>query len=101
MLRSCYRIKAQRSCCTDPRVCATSAIYDGKTLIMGAFIEDFELAGGDCDLDAYNSRVAKTPEYPEGTRVYVMTFDANGVAAFPFIFGTRYWGAVTASAGGR
>ncbi len=97
-LRSCYRLKQERDCCQDGPRCSTDSTFDGKPLQMGAFVEDFEFdeaasAAGDCDLDEFNSRVAATPEYASPVRVYVMTFDGEGHAAFPFIFGTRYWGA--------
>jgi len=97
-LRSCYRLKEERDCCLDGPRCSTDSMFNGKPLLMGAFIEDFQfdqaaLDAGECDLDEFNSRVAATPEYPTPVRVYVMTFDDEGRAAFPFIFGTRYWGA--------
>ncbi len=96
-LRSCYRLKEERSCCTAAPLCAPSSSFGDKLLVMGAFIEDFEFdaaahAAGACDLDEFNSRLAVTPEHTSPARVYVMTFDAGGAAAFPFIFGTRYWG---------
>ncbi len=97
-LRSCYRLKEERTCCVDGPRCSTDSIFAGKPLVMGAFVEDFEFDqaardAGDCELDEFNSRVAATPEYTSPVRVYVMTFDGDGHAAFPFIFGTRYWGA--------
>jgi hypothetical protein len=97
-LRSCYRLKEERTCCVDGPRCSTDSLFAGKLLSMGAFVEDFEFDqpafdAGECDLDEFNSRVAATPEYPSPVRVYVMTFDDEGHAAFPFIFGTRYWGA--------
>lgn len=96
-IASCYRLKTERTCCTDPSKCAPVATFESKQLVLGAFVEDFELDqealdAGTCDLDAFNSRFAKTPEYPQGTRVYVMTLDASGVPTYPFVFGTRYWG---------
>jgi hypothetical protein len=96
-LLSCYRIRAERICCQDPTRCSTTSVFERKTLGLGAFVEDFEFdsegyASGECDLDQFNSRSAVTPEYPEGTRVYVMTFDREGNAAFPLVFGTQYWG---------
>jgi hypothetical protein len=99
MLKSCYRLKAERDCCDTLAQCATSATFENKILEMGAFVEDFEFDqaafdAGQCDLDEFNSRQAVTPEYPEGTRIYVMTFDDNDAVAFPFIFGTRYWGSL-------
>lgn len=96
-IASCYKLKAERTCCADPSKCAPVATFEQKPLVLGAFVEDFELdqealAAGTCDLDAFNSRFAKTPEYPQGTRVYVMTLDEAGVPTYPFVFGTRYWG---------
>ena len=73
------------------------AQFERKTLTMGAFVEDYVYdaeahAAGTCDLDEWNSRIAKTPEYPAGTRVYVMTLERDGTVTYPFVFGTRYWG---------
>lgn len=96
-LRSCYRLKTERTCCQDISKCSLVAQFERKTLVLGAFVEDYDFdatafADGTCDLDKYNSRVAKTPEYPEGTRVYVMTLDDAGTVTYPFVFGTKYWG---------
>ncbi|MBL9111157.1 MAG: YHYH protein [Myxococcales bacterium] len=96
-LRSCYRLKPERTCCQDISKCSLVAQFERKTLVLGAFVEDYAFddaayRAGECDLDAYNSRVAKTPEYPEGARVYVMTIDDGGTVTYPFVFGTRYWG---------
>ncbi len=103
-LRSCYRLKSTRTCCIDPTRCLETSTFENKITTLGAFVEDFEfdgqaLAAGQCDLDEFNSRVSVTPEYPTGIRTYVMTFDAQGHVAFPFIFGTRYWGTALVNRG--
>lgn len=45
----------------------------------GTFIADWEYKAGSGDLDEFNGRTGKTPEYPEGTFYYVMTAD------FPYV----------------
>lgn len=41
----------------------------------GTFVEDHEYVEGSGDLDVANGRVAVTPEYPDGTYLYVLTDD--------------------------
>jgi len=53
---------------------------------IGAFAEDYEYAEGSGDLDEFNGRFAKTPEYPEGTYAYFLT------SAWPYLIGPRYYG---------
>ena len=62
------------------------------TYPLGAFVEDFEYVAGLGDLDEYNGRSGVTPEYPAGTFAYFATIDANGVSAYPYLLGPRYWG---------
>lgn len=45
----------------------------------GTFIADWEYKADSGDLDEFNGRTGKTPEYPEGTFYYVMTAD------FPYV----------------
>ncbi|MCZ7586804.1 MAG: YHYH protein [Deltaproteobacteria bacterium] len=80
-LEPCYFIKAERDCCTDEDVCGTGAAFDGVTLTMGAFIEDYEYdAGDDCDLNEYNMRFQVTPEYPTASG---LTFSRSTKTATP------------------
>ncbi len=51
------------------------------------------------DLDRYNGRWTITPEYPQGTYVYYVTYDAKGVPLYPFIIGTHYYGTVISQSG--
>lgn len=70
---------------TGPDVSATYPI--------GTYCEDYEwlaLNGG--DLDEYNGRFCRTPEFPEGTYAYFVTIDAAGTAAFPYYIGLTYYG---------
>lgn len=58
-------------------------------LTPGAFVEDFYYAEGSGILDQYNGRYAVTPEYPEGTYAYYLTFTSNSllIPAYPYIIG--------------
>lgn len=47
------------------------------------------------DLDRYNGRFCKTPEFPNGTYAYFTTVDTNGTPAFPYIIGLQYYGVKT------
>lgn len=58
-------------------------------LTAGAFIEDFEYAEGSGLLDQYNGRYSITPEYPQGTYAYYLTFTSDSllIPAYPYIVG--------------
>ena len=62
---------------------------------LGMFAEDYEYAAGTGDLDEFNGRRARTPEYPEGTYAYFLATDAAGRLAFPYLMGLRFYGRVT------
>jgi hypothetical protein len=59
---------------------------------LGYYVEDFGFTGGG-DLDLYNGRFTKTPEYPDGIYAYFATLDASG-AFYPYLVGPRYYGVV-------
>lgn len=58
-------------------------------LTAGAFIEDFEYSEGSGLLDQYNGRYSITPEYPEGTYAYYLTFTSDSllIPQYPYIIG--------------
>jgi len=58
----------------------------------GQFIEDYEYVFGQGDLDQYNGRFCKTPDYPNGTYAYFITMEGNaaGTPVFPYIIGPSY-----------
>ena len=51
--------------------------------------------GTDFDLDIYNGRFCRTPDYPYGTYVYFVTIDENNQPAFPYAIGRQWYGEVT------
>ena len=59
-------------------------------LSAGAFVEDFEYSEGSGVLDQYNGRYAITPEYPDGTYAYYLTFTSDSllIPKYPYIIGT-------------
>lgn len=54
----------------------------------GSFVEDYVFQNGYGTLDEYNGRFAQTPEYPQGTYAYFLTFSDDNLTtpAFPYIF---------------
>ena len=59
---------------------------------LGSLLDDYEYVAGYGDLDSSNGRYGVTPEYPEGTYAYFMTYDNNGKPAFPYTLGYTYYG---------
>lgn len=59
-------------------------------LVAGAFIQDYEYNSSFGDLDEYNGRYCKTPDYPNGTYAYFLTFSDDNLQypAYPYIIGT-------------
>lgn len=75
------------------------------THVIGYWIEDFAYLGDlgfvqgvDFDLDVYNGRFCRTPEYPNGTYAYFVTIDDDGQPAFPYAIGRQWYGEVNGSA---
>jgi hypothetical protein len=64
------------------------------TAVLGAYEEDFEYVQAFGDLDEYNGRFCKTPEYPNGTYCYFATLDAENKPEYPYILGNYYYGTV-------
>jgi hypothetical protein len=73
----------------------------GPFYVSGFFVEDFEYVNGLGDLDEFNGRLCKTPEYPNGTYAYftTVTTGSNGAhtPAFPYIIGDKFYGRVEKS----
>ena len=66
---------------------AVSATYP-----LGRYGEDYAYVPTAGDLDQFNGRWCKTPEFPNGTYAYFVTIDAAGAPAFPSILGRQYYG---------
>lgn len=60
----------------------------------GSYIEDFQYIPGMGDLDMFNTRYCKTPEYPDGVQAYFVTVDPDNhsMPVYPYIVGPYYWG---------
>ena len=66
---------------------------------LGWYVQDFDhladqgyVQGTGFDLDRYNGRMCKTPEFPNGTYAYFIAINADGTPAFPYIIGLQYRG---------
>ena len=66
---------------------------------LGHYIEDYAYKGdlglalgSDFDLDLYNGRFCKTPDYPNGTYAYFITIEPDGTPVFPYNIGRWYYG---------
>ena len=66
-----------------------------STYSLGVYLDDYEWLSTNGDLDAYNGRWCKTPEYPSGTYAYFVTTTDSGAAAYPYTIGPYYYGTVT------
>ncbi len=86
---------------------ATNYVNGATTYSLGRYIGDYDFlgdrgqtqgAGGTFDLDQYNGRTCKTPEFPNGTYAYFVTINAAGNPAFPYMLGKQYYGTRTGTA---
>ena len=92
-MRSSYRLKSNVVYDIDTN--PTPARIDGPSLTTypaGQFVDDYEYAFQQGDLDPYNGRFCKTPEYPDGIYAYFITIDASeaGLPVFPYIIGPQF-----------
>ena len=93
-IRSSYKIKP--ILVFDSATNPNPVRVDGPLLSdypAGSFIEDYEYAFQEGDLDQYNGRFCKTPEYPEGVYAYFISIDASdaGNPVFPYICGPQLY----------
>ena len=61
---------------------------------IGSYLEDYQYTAGSGHLDQFNGRFSVTPEFPDGIYHYVVTIDAAGIPAYPYIIGPTYNGIV-------
>jgi hypothetical protein len=59
------------------------------TLAAGSFLEDFVYRRSLGDLDKFNGRFCVTPDFPQGTYAYFLTFEDDALTkpAYPYIVG--------------
>ena len=92
-MRSSYKLKANVVYDIDTN--PNPARVDGPSLTTypaGQFVDDYEYTFQEGDLDPYNGRFCKTPEYPDGIYAYFITIDASeaGLPVFPYIIGPQF-----------
>ena len=92
-MRSSYSLKT--NLVYDEVTNISPARIDGPLLSAepaGKFVEDYDYIFNGGDLDQYNGRFCKTPEFPEGKYCYFVTIDASddGVPVFPYVLGPSY-----------
>ena len=58
----------------------------------GKFVEDYKYVFDSGDLDQYNGRFCKTPDFPDGRYCYFVTIDATeaGNPVFPYVLGPSF-----------
>lgn len=64
--------------------------------ILGAYEEDFDYIANYGDLDQFNGRFCKTPEYPDGMYCYFASIDSLNNPEYPYLVGNSYYGVVAA-----
>ena len=67
----------------------TSYVDRPSGFASGFFVEDYKFNNSG-DLDEYNGRFGKTPEFPNGVYAYFATIDALGNPSFPYFVGNSY-----------
>ncbi|MGI9177408.1 MAG: YHYH protein, partial [Pirellulales bacterium] len=64
----------------------------GITYPLGRYGEDYAYSAATGDLDQFNGRYCKTPDFPNGTYAYFITIDGAGEPAFPYIVKRQIYG---------
>jgi hypothetical protein len=65
-------------------------VYSYSQKQLGTYIQDFEYVENIGTLDQYNGRFTKTPDFPNGTYAYFMTFDVQNRPVYPYIIGPSF-----------
>jgi hypothetical protein len=70
---------------------STASVTDRPSgFSAGFFVEDYKYIGGK-DLDEYNGRYTKTPEFPNGVYAYFATIDSSTLdSVFPYFVGNTF-----------
>ena len=92
-LRTSYKLKT--NIVYDQATNPNPSRIDGPLLsdyAAGSFVADYFYDFQSGDLDNYNGRFCKTPQYPDGTYAYFITIDASdtGIPEFPYILGPQF-----------
>ena len=75
---------------TSGYVLNTNNVIDRPSAFSdGFFAEDYQYTNNG-DLDEYNGRFAKTPEFPNGVYAYYATINSSDTPQFPYFIGNKY-----------
>ena len=93
-IRSSYKVKD--ALVYDAATNPNPVRADGPLLTdypAGSFIDDYEYVFQEGDLDQYNGRFCKTPQFPEGVYAYFVSIDASdfGNPVFPYVCGPQLY----------
>jgi len=70
----------------------TITLSDGEAVVLsaGTFLEDYEYVKTRSELDTFNGRYCVTPDFPDGTYAYFLTFEDESLSIpeYPYIVGT-------------
>lgn len=107
LLKSCYVTPASyplniRTQFGNGTTISNAANYGpnvNTTYPIGSYLLDWYYSpSASCDLNEFNGRFQKTPEYPNGTFCYIATMNATGTPTYPFIYGPgNYYGEVAST----
>ena len=67
----------------------TSYVDRPSGFASGFFVEDYRFTNSG-NLDQYNGRFGKTPEFPNGVYAYFASINASGSPTFPYFIGNSY-----------
>ncbi|TND06960.1 MAG: hypothetical protein FD123_3424 [Bacteroidetes bacterium] len=95
-MKTSFRLRSitQRTILPDGSTSTPPGPNVSGTFPLGMYIEDYEYVSALGDLDDHNGRYCVTPEYPGGTYAYFVAIDPNGDPAYPYYFGTTFYGEV-------
>lgn len=102
-LKSAYRLRSITQRTTLPGGAAAPAAGPpvSAQYPLGYYVEDYEYVAGRGDLDQYNGRFGRTPEYPNGTYAYFVTLNSFYEGAYPYVVGPTYYGVVPPGRAGQ
>ncbi|RNA08952.1 T9SS C-terminal target domain-containing [Brachionus plicatilis] len=94
-IETSYKLRSITDRTSLPDGTVLDSTYYGPSIAsynLSSFIEDYEYQTGYGDLDEYNGRYCKTPEYPDGIYAYFIATDSSLTPIYPFVVGPYYRG---------
>lgn len=91
LIQSSYKLKSEFTTNRNDIIVIVDGII--TDFDSGTIIEDFEYLEGIGDLDESNGRYCITPEFPNGTYAYFLTFDneTDMNPVYPYIIGNKFY----------